>query len=109
MPPYKSPEFGSQFMVKLLRVDSKLVTGAPNDQSTQFPDLAKSEGIFETLRRRVIEDPDAGDAAVLYVFPNQKINVTQESSSLGLPLTQRAREITIEQVRQLSPDYDVSG
>jgi len=96
-------------MARVLRVDEELFMGFPNDTTTQFPELARTEGIFDRLRSRVTADPNAGDAAVIYVSANDTIEVRERSDSLGLPLTDEARRRTVELVGELSPDHKVSG
>jgi len=105
MPIYKGPEVGQNFETNFVRV-GEIFYVPPRQFILVHKDLAQFENILGEvlgLREGDINAVDAGS----FNFIEGELLVRGGSSSLRLPLSQLARQITLELARIQTPGYTV--
>lgn len=85
MPPYSGPsKERSTYHTRFIRVENRLYTGEPDDESVTHKELAKQDGLLETIQRLKKENPREVDAG-RYIVSGNDIVVTGDSLTLGIP------------------------
>ncbi len=105
MPIYKGPEVPQDYGTNFIRVRKKLYVHSRH-LLLEHKDLAQLEDILEgvsRLREKQNNEVDAGR----FRFSGKDLFVDGYSSSLELPLSREAREITLRQVRLQTPGYAI--
>ncbi len=108
MPPYTSPEKGSHFTSKFVRIGETIITTEPDDIKTRHNDLARAEGILdrltsETERKGKDADADAGQ----YTVFGKRILISAVSHNLDLPLSSQARDKSVTVFQAQSEGFEV--
>lgn len=109
MPPYKSPEAGSNYQAKYIRVRDKIFTTEPEDIKTGHHVLAEQDGILDEIRELFIKAPQELDAGYVTVARDM-ILIYGNSSMLSLPrlpVKEEARARTIVEFRRQSPHHQI--
>ncbi len=110
MPPYSGPskERGN-YSARFIRVQDRLFTSDPDDNSTTHKNLALKDGISDEVQLLKKNDPKEVDAGVYSVI-NNRIIVTGESLSLSIPLAtvgDKTRSKTLALFELVSPHYTI--
>jgi hypothetical protein len=100
MPLYEGPpsEFeGNYIETKFIRIASDIYTTEFGDTEIIHDAFAGKEGLIEEIDRRKIEQPETVDGGYYTIFkldPPQ-IVIGSSSSSLKIPVTSTARDVTL--------------
>ncbi|OGE33224.1 hypothetical protein A3C59_01255 [Candidatus Daviesbacteria bacterium RIFCSPHIGHO2_02_FULL_36_13] len=106
MPTYQGPEASpSESETKFVRARETIFLPPPGVWM-QHDNIVRLEDILEEVQRLRTEEPDTVDAGV-FRFREGNLFVYDYSSSLRLPLSKTAREITLAQFRSQTPGYEV--
>lgn len=93
---YTGPEMlAGIFQSRFIRIDSNIYIPEPRFKMNHS-DLAKLDGIFPLIRDLRTSEPDRVDAGNFGVA-DESINLIGGSTTLYLPLSERARLISIEE------------
>ena len=111
MPPYTGPsKESSPYPSKFVRVEQTIVVTEAGDYLRRHSVLVREEGLsgqLESVRRT---NPDGVDAGTFSISDGRKtIYIRNESSTLDLPMTKKARENTRDLFEKLSPGYSVDA
>ena len=109
MPPYIPPKSGERLTVKFVRVERDIFVG--RDRNDHHLDIVAIDGLGEAIERVKLTNPDEVDAGILLIR-DRDIFVSQNSSSLGLPIIghfTEARKITNRDYAEQSPNHNIVG
>lgn len=94
------------FESKFIRVGSDFYITDYNDLKTLHIDLAKKHKIDERIE--YLKNNNSGEVDGGMIFVNGTvIRIGSASSSLGIPLTNHARAITLEKLKKRIPRYSI--
>ena len=104
MPPYKESQPGRNDEQKFIRLNESIITDYP--EFTHL-NIAKNNGILPDLEKIKKQNPNQADAG-FYLVRNEMIYILGNSETLGLPISDKAREITKELFREKSPKHQIN-
>lgn len=107
MPPWRTPEAGEQFTVKIIRLGDKFFRG--NTMQDGHSEIAIIDGIEQALDEERVKDNLSGDAAVIGVNGGD-IYIGGYSSALQLPVLGKEREaraLSVRYLRKQNPDHNI--
>ena len=106
MPPYSGPsKERSTYGARFIRVEDRLYTGEPGDESVTHKELAKQDGLLDSIQCLKEENPREVDAG-RYLVSGRDIVVTGDSLTLGIPdefVETESRSKTVSLFEVLSP------
>lgn len=110
MPRYTPPRPGHMFFYgqKIIRVGRNVFSTSPGDLSTLHESLADDMGVIEVIQSLKITSPDELDGLTLQFLGNRAV-AKGDSSTLRLPMSKKARTITLELLREETPDFPIEG
>jgi hypothetical protein len=94
------------FQSKFIRIGNDVYITEPDDLKTLHVDLAKSHNIEERIEFLKNNNPNEVDGGLIFI-QSTMIRIGSASSSLGVPLTNEARAITLEKLKKRIPKYSV--
>jgi hypothetical protein len=94
----------TNFESKFLRVGNEIYITQPNDVKTFHVDLAKIEKVLDRIEFFRRDDQDSIDGGRIFVY-GRTIQIGSASSTLSLPLTQKARRETVKKIKDLYPEF----
>lgn len=107
MPKFESPISGlERYTSKILRIKEAVYTTDPNVTDIQHIELAKVHGVLEIIELLARQEPDEVDGGLLELI-GTTIVIGGFAATLDIPVTEKARDITVERIKQLSPGYEV--
>lgn len=97
---YERPDSTRSYFSKFVRVGEVIAVTDPEDRTTSHESLAKKEGLLETVKKLIKENPDEVDGGFVD-FDNSSsqkpyIVLDGTSSTLRVPRNENARRKTIE-------------
>jgi len=107
MPPWRTPEAGSEFMVKYLRLEDRVFVG--NSIADGHPDIAKMDGIEQAMDEARVRDNLSVDGGLVCVKGGD-IFIGGSSGSLQLPVLGKEREargVTLQLFREQNPGFEI--
>lgn len=95
------------FQALFIRIGNDVYISEPGETSITHKTFAKKEKILEKIEITRLQSEDEVDGGMIFV--NSKlIKLASEASSLDIPLTKRAREITLQRLRYQNPSFNIS-
>ncbi len=94
------------FQSKFVRVGNEIHVTEPDDLSTIHMDMAEKDKILQRALDLKQQNPDDVDGGIIFVS-GRTIQVGSASTSLSVPITQRARDLTIQKLKRRRPDYNI--
>lgn len=97
---------GSNFQCKFIRVGNEVHISEPGDIDTLHIQLAKKDKILERVENLKRETADEVDGGILFI-QGHVIQVGSSSATLSVPLTDRARKITLQKLKHKNPEFHI--
>ncbi len=94
----------TNFESKFLRVGNEVYITDPNDISTFHIELAEKEKVLERIEFFRKGDKDSIDGGRVFVT-GRTVQIGSASSTLSLPLTNKARRETVKKIKDLYPEF----
>ena len=94
----------TNFESKFLRVGNEVYITEPNDVKTFHIELAEKEKVLERIEFFRKGEKDAIDGGRIFVF-GRTVQVGSASSTLSLPLTNKARRETVNKIKDMYPEF----
>ena len=91
---------------KFLRVGNEIYIIGQEENLKFHIELAKKEKILERIEDFKIQNPDSIDGGVMFI-ENKLIRIGLSSSSLDIPLTEKARTETLKVLNKHLPEYSI--
>ncbi len=107
MPPWRTPEAGSEFMVKYLRLEDRVFVG--NSMADGHLDIAVMDGIGKAIDEARVKDNLSVDGGLVYVKGGD-IFIGGSSGSLQLPVLgkeKEARNVSLQLFREQNPRHNI--
>lgn len=95
-----------QFDSKFVRLGNEIYVTSPNDLTTFHYQLAEEHKIKDKILNLKEQNPDEVDGGIIHVS-GKIIRFSSASSSLGIPLTKKARALTIQKLEDRFPTYSI--
>lgn len=93
---------------KFIRVGNEIYIIGPEENLKFHIELAKKEKVLERIEVLKVQNPDSVDGGQLF-FSGKLIRVGLSSTTLDIPLTEKAREITLQVLKKHLPDYSIKS
>ncbi len=110
MPPYSGPsKERSTYGARFIRVEDRLYTGEPDDEYVTHKELAKQDGLLDSIQLLKKENPKEVDAGK-YLVSGNDIVVIGDSLTLGIPdefVETEARNKTVALFKTQSPGCNI--
>lgn len=109
MPPFNSPERGSTYRGKFVRVEDQIFVTENGDYKTPHLRLAEQHEILDSILHLKIATPNEVDGGFLQIL-GESILASNNSDTLRIPVrdvASQARVRTVEEIARLSPGYRV--
>lgn len=94
------------FESKFIRIGNDIYITEQNDLKTLHIELAKQHKIDERVEFLKNNNPDEVDGGIIFLS-GTVLRIGSVSTSLGIPLTNQAREITLEKLKKRIPRYSI--
>ncbi len=94
------------FESKFIRVGNDVYLTDPNDLRTMHVELAVKHKVLERVDYLKSNNPDEIDGGIIFFTPGV-VRVGSASTSLSVPLTNRARMITLDKLKKRMQRYSV--
>lgn len=94
----------TNFESKFLRVGNEIYLTEPNDIKTAHFELAEKEKVADRIEFFRKNDKDMVDGGRVFVY-GRSIQIGSASSTLSLPITQKARRETVKRMKDLYPSF----
>lgn len=95
-----------KFESKFLRVGNEIYITEPDDLETFHYQLAEKHEVLERIKDWKTGNKDEVDGGRIFV-DGMVIRIGANSTSLGLPLTQKARDITVQKLKRKNPKFSI--
>jgi hypothetical protein len=95
-----------QFQSKFIRVGNEVYITSPNDLMTLHIQLAEMHKVLDRIYDWKSGNKDEVDGGEIFV-DGMVIRIGSHSTSLGLPLTQKARDITVRKLKRKNPKFSI--
>lgn len=96
-----------KFESKFVRVRNDLFITDYNDTDTLHINLARKHKLLDKIEDLKSQNPSEIDGGIIFV-DGKRIQIGSSSTSLELPLTQDARDNTLQKIQRRLPDFNVS-
>lgn len=96
----------TSFQSKFLRVGNEVYVTGYDDLRTLHNELAGKDKILERIEHLKRESKDEVDGGIIFVS-GKLIQIGSHSTSLSIPLTTRARKITLQKLKYSFPEFNV--
>lgn len=96
----------TSFQSKFLRVGNEVYVTEANDLKTFHIQLARRDKVLERIEHLKRESKDEVDGGIIFVL-GKLIQIGSHSTSLSVPLTTRARKITLQKLKYSFPEFNV--
>ncbi len=97
---------GEQFQSKFIRVGNEIYITQPNDLTTLHIQLAEMHKVLDRIYDWKTGNKNEVDGGEIFV-EGKVIRFGYHSTSLGLPLTQKARDITVQRLKKRNPSFSI--
>lgn len=91
---------------KFVRVGNDIFIMGPEEDLGFHVDLARREKVLERLEHLKEQDKDNVDGGMIYIS-GRIVRVGSASTSLGIPLTDKARKLTIKRLQMKYPSLSI--
>jgi len=95
-----------QFQSKFIRVGNDVFITNPDDLTTLHIQLAELHKVLDRIYDSKTGNKDEVDGGEIFV-DRKVIRIGSHSTSLGLPLTQKARDITVQKLKKRNPKFSI--
>jgi hypothetical protein len=95
-----------EFHSKFIRVGNEVYITQPNDLTTFHSQLAELHKVLERINDWKTGNKDEVDGGEIFVN-GMVIRIGAHSEGLGLPLTQKARDITVRKLKRRNPKFSI--
>lgn len=95
-----------QFHSKFIRVGNEVYITNPDDLTTLHVQLAEMHKVLDRILDWKSGNKDEVDGGEIFV-QGKVIRIGAQSTSLGLPLTQNARDITVRKLKKKNPKFSI--
>ena len=95
-----------QFQVKFIRVANEVYITKPDDLTTLHIQLAEEHKVLDRIYDWKSGNQNEIDGGEMFVS-GKVIRIGSHSTSLGLPLTQKARDITVQRMKRKNPSFSI--
>lgn len=97
---------GGKFYCKFLRVGNEIYVSGYDDLRTIHIELARRDKVLERIEHLMRESKDEVDGGIMFVT-GKIIQIGSHSTSLSIPLTKKARDKTLQKLKQHFPDFNI--
>ena len=94
------------FQTKFLRVGNEIYINDPEGVPLLHIELAEKEKILERINRLREQDIEQIDGGMMFV-EGRVISFGGSSTTLSIPITNQARNITVLNLKKMMPDYSI--
>jgi hypothetical protein len=95
-----------QFHSKFIRVGNEVYITNPDDLTTLHAQLAEMHKVLDRIYDWKTGNKDEVDGGEIFV-QGMVIRIGAHSEGLGLPLTQKARDITVRKLKKKNPKFSI--
>ena len=95
-----------KFESKFVRIGNDIYITDPDDLQTLHIQLAEKHNILERVNFLKSNNRDEVDGGIIFFSPGV-IRIGSASTSLSIPLTNKAREITLVKLKKRMPKYSI--
>lgn len=94
------------FQSKFIRIGNEVYITSPNDLTTLHSQLAEQHKVLDRIYDWKTGNKNEVDGGEVFV-EGKVIRFGSHSSGLGLPLTQKARDITVQRLKKRNPSFSI--
>lgn len=94
------------FESKFIRVGNDVYITDPDDIATLHYQLAEKHKISERIEQLKEQQKDEVDGGLIFIS-GRIIRIGAASDSLGIPVTERARRVTLQKLIKQMPDFNI--
>lgn len=99
-------EDNQPFNSKFLRVGNEVYITDPGDTATLHINLAKKDKIYDRIIELKAQNPNNIDGGLIFIS-GKVIRIGSASTSLSIPLVDKARKNTINILKKEFPNYSI--